>query len=142
MTRHATAADFVLDNGREFKRAAVYFPSMDYLDYVREDGVKVCERVDQFLSVIWNEDGEMIGFKIKCVRNFFLTKLKPALSLSDDDFLWVRDLFVALATTKGDEMFPEDNRREERKVKYRRALKIATDDQVRIVTPDLELMAA
>lgn len=142
MTRHATSSDFALDVGQKYVKAAVYFPSMDYLDYAREDGIKIFERVDQFLTVIWNENGEMIGFKLKGIRNFFLTKLKPALSLRDDDFVWVRDIFVALATDKGAEMFPDDNRKEERVVQYRRALKIATDDNVKIVAPDLELMAA
>jgi len=45
-------------------RAAVYFSSMDYLDYVREDCVKIYDRVDRFLTVIWNEEGDMIGFKL------------------------------------------------------------------------------
>ena len=136
MTRHATAADFALGGG-DFKRAAVYFPSMDYVDYIREDGVNICERVDQFLTVIFNEDGDMVGFKLKGIRNFFLKKLKPALSLEDDDFVWVRDLFVALASAKGDEMFPDDERKVTRMKAYRRAAKIAKEDDVRFVNPTL-----
>lgn len=140
MTRHATAADFSLGHGQEFQKLAVYFPSMDYVDYVREDGIKICERVDQFLTVIWNENDEMVGFKLKGIKNFFLKKLKPALSLQDDDFLWVRDLFVALATEKGSEMFPNDDRQERRRTAYRRAVRIASEDNVKFVAP--ELMAA
>ena len=137
MTRHATAADFALGNGREFQKLAVYFPSMDYVDYVRGDGIKICERVDQFLTVIWNENDEMIGFKLKGIRNFFLKNLKPAFSLQDDDFVWIRDLLVALVQEKGDEIFPDDARKERRKSAYRRAAKIAHDDEVKFVTPEL-----
>ena len=136
MTRHATAADFALSSRCEFQKLAVYFPSMDYVDYVREDGIKICERVDEFLTVIWNENDEMVGFKLKGIRNFFLKKLKPALSLQDDDFVWVRDLFVALATERGNEMFPNDARQERRRSAYRRAVKIASEDNVKFVAPE------
>jgi len=68
-------------------------------------------------------------------------RLQPALSLEDDDFVWVRDIFVALATAHGDEMFHEDERKEQRVVAYRRAARIAREDKVKFIAPR-ELMAA
>lgn len=140
MTRHATAADFTLGSGGVFQKLAVYFPSMDYVDYVREDGIKVYERVDQFLTVIWNENNDMVGFKLKGIRNYFLRKLQPALSLQDDDFVWVSELFAALATEIGNDLFENGVRQDEKRAAYKRAAKIAREDCVKFVAP--ELMAA
>lgn len=140
MTRHATAADFTLGSGGVFQKLAVYFPSMDYVDYVREDGIKVYERVDQFLTVIWNENNDMVGFKLKGIKNYFLRKLQPALSLQDDDFVWVSELFAALATEIGNDLFENGVRQDEKRAAYKRAAKIAREDSVKFVAP--ELMAA
>ncbi|MEM9100182.1 MAG: hypothetical protein AAGC79_16830 [Pseudomonadota bacterium] len=135
MTREATVADFERLDAQEYEKVAVYFPSMDYVDYIRNDGVAICERIDRFLTVMRNEDGEMIGFKLKGIKNFFLKRLKPALSLEDEDFVYVKDMFVALATAMGDEMFPDDDKQRKRTQAYRNASRIAREDQVRFVMP-------
>ena len=117
-----------LQFGELKERSAVYFESMDYIDYVRCDGITVSERVDEFLTIIWDKNREnIVGFRLKGIKNFFLVKLKPALSLFDSDFIHVRDLFVGLALVLGDEFFSRD---ESRRKSYKAASEIAERDNV------------
>ena len=141
MNEAAKRDDFARSFDSEFARVAVYFPSMDYLDYVRSDGLHVSERIDRFLTLVWDEAGdELVGFKLKGLKHFFLTQLKPALQLADDDFIAVRDLFVALATKFGDELFADDGDRV--RIAYRRAMKIAANDNVQLSMPSAEMLEA
>lgn len=141
MTEAAGRGDFARAFDTEFKRVAVYFSSMDYVDYVRADGLHIAQRIDRFLTLIWDEAGEeLVGFKLKGIKHFFLTELKPVLQLTDDDFILVRDLFVALMTKFGNELFAQDG--EQVRAAYRRAMRIAASDNVQISLPSEELEAA
>ena len=91
MTHHAEASDFAQIEGREFAKIAVYFPSMDYVDYIQRDTLTISSRIDRFLTIMCDEDGDMVGFRLKGLRNVFMKKIQPALQLADDDFVHVDD---------------------------------------------------
>jgi hypothetical protein len=132
MTRCAINDDFSLSSNYKFVASAAYFESMDCIEYVKCDAVLVSDRIDEFLTVIRNEDGIMVGFKVKGIKNYFLQNLQPALSLSDDDFVYVKDIFVALTTKLGDDLFADND---EKRTAYRDATRIASNDNVRLAMP-------
>jgi len=129
MTRRAIDSDFSLNAGAKFVKSAAYFETMDCIEYVKYDAVLVSDRIDKFLTVIRDEREQIVGFKIKGIRNYFLRELKPALSLSDDDFFYVKDLFVALVSKLGDDLFANSP---SKKAAYQDAARIAANDNVRL----------
>ena len=142
MTEAAKYDDFAALDDRGFSQVAVYFPSMDYVDYLRKDGIHVSDRIDEFLTLIHNENGELVGFKLKGLRNYFLNQLKPALNLVDSDFIFVRDLIVALVSHLGNEFFGKHGAGERKRRAYRSAAEMAANDNVRIGIPMDEAVAA
>jgi hypothetical protein len=142
MTMYATGTDFAIPTGRDEAKLAVYFPSMDYIDYIREDGIKISERIDEYLSVLRNEFGDVVGFKLKGFKNYFIKKLKPAFSLEDADFVWISDLLVALVQEEGAKIFADDQRKVHRLSAYRQVSKIAREDKVVCSKLEIEAIAA
>lgn len=126
-----TQSDFENLTINSFKKTAVYFESMDYIDYVRHDDITVSKRVDQYLTLILNNTStNIVGFRLKGIKNFFLRTLQPALNLTDDDFVSVKEIFVALVQFLGDEMNDPDIR-----TAYSSAASIASEDDVQVTLP-------
>ena len=133
MLDYATTDALSQFDGHELKSTAVYFAEMDYVDYIRRDCVQVSQRIDHFLTLIWDDTmTDLVGFRIKGINNVFLNKLKPAFNLSDEHFIPVRDLFV-LAVTEFAEEFFDNGAKKDNSVRleaYKKAAKMATDDHV------------
>lgn len=129
MEEHYLIDNFSPAAGQEYVAAAAYFESMDCIEYVKQDMVVISDRIDKFLTIIRNEKGDVVGFKLKGIKNFFLTQLKAAFKLTDQEFVYVRDFFVALATKMGDDLFSNDRVKEEA---YRSAAAIAANDNVKL----------
>lgn len=122
----------------EFRAAAFFDSTMDYLEYLREDKFTVSDRVDQFLTLILDAHSrEVIGFRLKGFRAIF-NRLKPALSLRDEDFVTLIQLIEHIATLEG-EQFLADQKRVDR---YREARALAKRDDVKVEKDFRELLAA
>jgi hypothetical protein len=116
--------------GTPYRPVALYLLDSDCVEYVKEDGFCVYERVDSFLTLIFDETKfDLIGFKLKGFKCVFEQFLKPLFKLHDQQFIELVSVIEAVFTHLGDQMFSvvED---EERKRAYKAALKLA--DNVRL----------
>ena len=114
-----------------YKPVAVYFLDSDCVEYVKEDAFCVYERVDSFLTLIFDETKyNLVGFKLKGFKYVFEKHLKPLFKLNDSQFIDLVSVIEAVFTHIGDEIFAEDE--EERKLAYKAAIKLATNDHVKL----------
>ena len=91
-----------------FQKAAVYYPGMDFLEYVAVDAVTVSDRIDEFLTLVWNRDQtEVVGFKLKGFRYFFENELKP--ELQEQDFIPLVKAIEKIFTRIGAELINAKN---------------------------------
>jgi hypothetical protein len=111
---------------------AVYFLDSDCVEYVREDKFCVYDRVDSFLTLIFDETKySLIGFKLKGFKCMFDQFLKPLFELKDQQFIELVPVIEAIFTRLGDKLsvIADD---EARLRAYKDALKLAADDNVKL----------
>jgi hypothetical protein len=110
---------------------AVYFLDSDCVEYVKEDTLNIYDRVDDFLTLVWDETRlTLIGFKLKGFKYFFDAHLKPLYKLNDEQFINLVSAIEAHFTEVGNEIFASGNRA--RADAYKAALKLAANDNVRL----------
>lgn len=118
--------------GVPYTPTAVYFLDSDCVEYVKEDAFCIYERVDDFLTLIFDETKyNVVGFKLKGFKCVFEKYLKPLFELHDEQFI---DLVSAIETyfsKVGDQLFSAGD--EDRVRAYKAALKLAHNDNVRLV---------
>jgi hypothetical protein len=123
---HATSPQPSADN---YRPVAVYFMDSDCVEYVKEDTFVVYERVDEFLTLIFDETKiGLVGFKLKGFKHLFETHLKPLFELNDKQFLVLVSAIEAVCNQLGDELFVNDHRARA----YKAALKLAANDNVKL----------
>lgn len=106
----------------EFKPVATYFQDSDCVEYVNEDTVCVYERIDEFLTLIWDETRyRTIGFKLKGFRWFFENHLRAHMELNQASFVRLVQVIEAVCQEIGDALTVDDKRSSA----YRAARKIA-----------------
>ena len=111
---------------------AVYLDDADCVEYVREDTTTIYRRVDQLLTLIYDETNEiLIGFKLKGFKRI-LHDIRDRLSLDEDGFVTLVSVLESVCTDIGDELIHDPKRQSA----YAAASKLAKD--VRI---DLDLAA-
>jgi len=118
-----------------FISCAAYYEDMDYVEYVSEDGITVAERIDPFLTLLWDKNQDnVIGFKLKGFRNFFETTLKPLYDLKNDEFVELTFALEILYTEQGSKMLAQLNEQQQKQTKwaYRQALDLAANDNARL----------
>jgi len=112
-----------------YSPAAVYFADSDCVEYVKEDNFVIYHRVDDFLTIIFDETKIIpIGFKLKGFRHVFNMHLKSLFELNDKQFLELAKAIEAVCTELGDELFADD----ERTRWYKAARKLAANDNVKL----------
>jgi len=110
---------------------AVYFLDSDCVEYVKEDSFAIYDRVDGFLTLIFDETNiNLIGFKLKGFKHVFEAHLKPLFELHDMQFVDLVSALEAVFTKIGGEVFASKDLR--RANAYRAALKLAANDNVRL----------
>jgi hypothetical protein len=120
--------------------AALCFLDSDCIEYVKEDTFCIYERVDSFLTLIFDETKiNLIGFKLKGFKCVFDKFVKPLFELNDQQFVELVPVLEYVFTQFGDQMFSIGN--EERKLAYKAALKLAANDNVRLYGPALKVAA-
>jgi hypothetical protein len=109
--------------------AAVYFEDSDCVEYVREDNFVIYDRIDDFLTLIYDETKIIpVGFKLKGFKHVFDTHLKSLFELNDKQFLSLATAIEAICAEIGDELFADDGRTRA----YKAAHKLAANDNVRL----------
>jgi len=120
---------------------ALYFLDSDCVEYVKEDTLCIYERVDGFLTLIFDETRiNLIGFKLKGFKCVFDTFVKPLLELNDMQFVDLVPVIEYAFTQVGNHVFSVGD--EQRKLAYKAALKLAANDNVRLYGADLKARAA
>ena len=86
--------------GRRYIPTAVYFIDSDCVEYVKEDCFCVYERVDSFLTLIFDETKiNLIGFKLKGFKCIFEKHLKPLFELHDKQFIDLVSVIEAVSNS-------------------------------------------
>ncbi len=114
-----------------YKPVAVYFLDSDCVEYVKEDAFCVYDRVDSFLTLIFDETKfNLIGFKLKGFKYVFEQHVKPLFKLNDSQFIDLVSVIEAVFTRIGDEVFAAGD--DERQRAYKAAIKLAANDNVKL----------
>jgi hypothetical protein len=123
----ATRQDETLSG--QFAPLAVYFSDSDCVEYVKEDSFSIYERVDEFLTLIFDETKiQLIGFKLKGFKFVYNKRLKPLMQLNDNQFLALVSAIEAVCTVIGEQLIADDDRARA----YKAVLKLAANDNVRL----------
>jgi hypothetical protein len=94
--------------GSPYTPCAVYLLDSDCVEYVKEDAFCVYDRVDNFLTLIFDETGlTLIGFKLKGFKHIFDKHLKPLFKLHDYQFIDLVAVIETVFTQVGDKIFAE-----------------------------------
>ena len=121
------AADLL--SGRH-EPAAVYFLDSDCVEYAKEDVFCIYDRVDSFLTLVFDSAGErLIGFKLKGFKNLFEKYIRPRLQ-RDIQFVELVSAIETVFTQAGDQLFSERSERVEQA--YKAAMELAANDNVRL----------
>ena len=121
------AADLL--SGRH-EPAAVYFLDSDCVEYAKEDAFCIYDRVDSFLTLVFDSAGErLIGFKLKGFKNLFEKYIRPRLQ-RDIQFVELVSAIETVFTQAGDQLFSERSERVEQA--YKAAMELAANDNVRL----------
>lgn len=116
-----------------FAPCASYYEDMDYVEYVSSPSLTVAERIDPFLTILWDKNQDkVIGFKVKGFRNLFETKLKALYDLKNEEFVELTSALEILYTDLGIQMIAELNKEQQEQTKkaYRLAMSLAANDNV------------
>lgn len=112
-----------------YTAAAIYYDEADMVEYVRADVPSVATRVDNMLTLIHSmkRRDELIGFKLKGFKNFYLREVLPKVeAIGDEDFLMLVTVFETAIKKAADGLFEERQRKEA----YQQARRMAFEDKV------------
>jgi hypothetical protein len=112
---------------------AVFYEASDIVEYVRADVATVSRRVDSFLTLAYDmkHTDQLVGFKLKGFKNFYLKRLKDKQQF--DDFVAVVSVLEKAIGSVGDSLFGQQDRQEA----YRKAREIAASDDVRVPVSEM-----
>jgi hypothetical protein len=121
-----------IDLRTEYVQSALYYADADTVEYVRKDGPCVHRRIDDMLTLTLDlNTRELIGFRVKGFRNFFINHLKPKYKLLDGDFIPLVSVLEQALELVGNTVCPTEDSVEA----YRKARKMAHDDRVALEGP-------
>jgi hypothetical protein len=112
---------------------------MDCLEYLSADQLVVADRVDEFLTVLWDKDLEkIVGFKLKGFHAIFVERILPLKSVCEDDFHPIIDTLKNIVTKIGEEMFPDSSRQNA----YKNVIRFAKNEGVDSTFDEKEVLQA
>lgn len=104
---------------------ATYFDDSDCVEYLREDTVAVYRRIDEFLTLIFDETRiNPIGFKLKGFKCIYNECLKPLKLVRGLEFVELVPALEHVCTRIGEQIFEGDDKRRRA---YGAAIKLAKD---------------
>jgi hypothetical protein len=122
----------------DYAPCAVFFADSDCVEYVKRDVFCIYDRVDEYLTLIYDETGHsLIGFKVKGFKHLFDTKLKNLFRLKDYQFVDFVGIIERLCEEIGDSLFAD----EPRTLAYKAAMNLAANDNVKFYSADYALAA-
>ena len=108
--------------------AAVYLEESDCVEYVAEDTTCVYHRIDEALTLVYDETGcGLVGFKLKGFRNFF-ESIKDDIGLTEGHFVAMCRVLERVCLQRGEQEIGDGRRRDA----YKAAEKIAERDNVQL----------
>lgn len=126
------------ENG-QYVPCATYFHDSDCVEYVKHDSFTIYNRVDEFLTLIYDSTGlQLIGFKLKGFKNIFLKQLKPIYRLNHEQFLSLVSAIEAVCKEIGDSLADDEDRAQS----YRAAANMAANDNVNLSGQNIRKIAA
>ena len=108
-----------------YSPVALYLKESDSIEYTRKDVPSVHRRVDEFLTLVLDmRSRDIIGFRLKGFKNFYLQEIKSLPHLGEDDFVTACTVLEKIMTIecKGN--------LQDRLRAYKMARTIAWEDQV------------
>lgn len=118
---------------------ATYFHDSDCVEYVKRDSLLVYDRVDEFLTLIYDGTGkQLVGFKLKGFKNIFTKQIDAKHRLSTSQFLDLVPVIETICQVIGDQLDGDDDRKQS----YRAAKDLAANDNVALSRGYLEELAA
>lgn len=108
-------SDFGVEMASEFTSRACYYSKIDCVEYISKDEIAISDRVDQYLTILWDESClEVIGFKLKGFRYAWNKYMKPIEGIMDGDMnLMMVAALERVFTEIGDELFLKKEKRQE-----------------------------
>lgn len=126
-----------------FVKRATYNADMDFLEYVSCDDVTVSDRIDPFLTVMWNyEQTDIVGFRLKGFRCIFNEILKKVSHLKDEDFDPLVDTLKLVFTKFGNDLFPAPAEDSSRADAYKSTVRLIKQDKVHLPEEVTQAIAA
>ena len=118
---------------------ATYFHDSDCVEYVKRDSLLVYDRVDEFLTLIYDGTGkQLVGFKLKGFKNIFTKQLEPMYRLNNRQFVGLVPALEAVCKALGEQLDDDDDRKQS----YRAAMDMAANDNVELSGNHLAALAA
>ena len=128
-----------MKNESQYTPCATYFHDSDCVEYVKYDAFTVYDRVDEFLTLIYDKTGkQLVGFKLKGFKNIFTQQLQPIFSLNDGQFLKLVSAIEAVCLVIGEKISNDDDR----KRSYQAAASLAANDNVELRGTSIADLAA
>jgi len=94
----------------EFEPTAVYFSDADCVEYLREETLCVHRRIDELLTLIYDETNAIpVGFKLKGFKHI-LDRMRERFDLSHEQFVELVAVLEAVCTDIGEELFSDSQR--------------------------------
>jgi hypothetical protein len=118
-------------SGERYAPRAVYFMDSDCVEYVKQDSFCIYDRVDGFLTLIFDKTQfNLIGFKLKGFKHVFDKHLRPLYKLHSMQFVDLVSAIEGVVSEMGDEVFAD---KDERRVRaYQAVLELAANDNVKL----------
>ena len=128
-----------MDEFGEYVPCATYFHDSDCVEYVKHDAFVIYDRVDEFLTLIFDKTAKnLVGFKLKGFKNIFTKQLAPMFKLNDKQFLRLVSAIEAICVQIGDDL----SRDEVRRKSYQDAAAMAANDNVQLSGHHMQRLAA
>ena len=116
----------------EYLPTALYYADADTVEYVRRDVSCIHKRIDGILTLTLDlRTRELVGFRVKGFKNFFLNHLKPKHKLLDGDFIALVSVLEQALEFVGNSVCPTEASVDA----YRKARKMAHEDRVALEGP-------
>lgn len=89
---------FGINEIASFVPYASYNEELDCVEYLEANTLFIANRIDDILTLLKDETGKVIGFKLKGFKNYFNTNLKDRFELEETQFLPLIKLIEAILT--------------------------------------------
>jgi hypothetical protein len=137
MLKDALKKDFGVELSSEFVKHAGYYHNIDCIEYLSKDVFAIADRIDSFLTVLWNEDfTALVGFKLKGFRAAY-NQLSALEEITNTEFNVLVKSLEHYFTKFGNEMFPE-----KRQEAYRNVISFIESEHVGLADDEVQELKA